>query len=92
MDLKNRINSFTELGMCDPFNFDQDLIDAKAKVSKWKHNGLNVYKGVFLDMPKTIFLPKKSILKKIIRAVALFGKTEHRSLFFMRFGLLENHF
>jgi len=42
--------------------------------------------------PKTIFIPSKAIQRRIIKACIVFGKLEPKEAFFMRFGLLDNHF
>lgn len=69
MDRKGRLNSFEEIGLCDP---ELDRKEALKKVNKWQ-------KGLHFDVPvephlklkkniipKHRFMPKKSMLRKMI--------------------------
>jgi len=61
LDRKNRVMSFEELGMSDPFHPITGLIDAKIYVEHLNFNA-GVYMGAVLSEimpPKTIFIPTR---------------------------------
>ena len=79
--------------MSDPFSPEKGLSEAKEIASKITSTG-SIYQGHNLSQihpPKVIFILTKKILRKMIKALVLFGGEESNDVFFMRFGLLENN-
>ena len=94
LDHVNNITDFISLGMCDPFNPEKGLSEAKEYIDNLTFHH-NIYEGKILSdtkPPKTIFIPTKELKRRIIKACIYFGQSEPKEAFFMRFGLLDNHF
>ena len=105
MDMQNKIESFEDTGMVDPFRFDESLEEVKQIVEEQDFS-TDVYPQqimgplrreikekpdlVIFDHPKLIFVPSQEIIRTMIRALVEWGNKEPENIFLLRFGLLEN--
>ena len=94
MDFTNKINSFSCIGMADPFDTQASMSEAYEHIKK-----LDFFSQVYPEsltrvtgekMPKCIWLPYREMCEKIIKAVALYGNKENYEAFLLRFGLLDD--
>jgi hypothetical protein len=102
MDHKNKIETFQSLGMCDPFDPIESIEEAISEmktVDFYTHVYAESILSELLEAtryhrnikpPKCVFLMEKELIVKIIRAVALYGNTDTKEAFLLRFGLLED--
>ena len=93
MDRINKVESFEEMAMSDPFAPEKGLSLAKDTVANLVHN-VSIYQGHIqteLAPPKVIFLLTRELFRKMIKATIIYGGAESSEAFFMRFGLLENN-
>ena len=102
LDFRNKIETFHSIGMCDPFETKTSIKKAiqemktadfysqvypdsvVGRLMESTRNGKNI------KPPKCVFLIKNELLVKIVRAVALYGQTDTKEAFLLRFGLLED--
>ena len=102
MDQVNRIETLEEICMADPFQPNKGMVKAKEVVDNYDYF-TEVYSKSFIasiieavktkegiQSPRTIFVPTKEVLRKMIRAVIKFGDCKDRARFFLRFGVVEN--
>ena len=100
LDRKNKIFSFEELGLFDPFE-DNSVSKALQEVNQMKFSKeiypdyimgpliRAVHQKNSIQHPKCIFVPDRQVCRKIIKALIRFGDTESSTEFFLRFGLVE---
>ena len=100
MDFKNKITSFKQLGMFDPIIPDiKGAIDYVNMYSFQKPVYPEAVIGELVQAtvekrnikpPKCIFVPEKSMVRRMVQAVAKNGAKENYEAFFLKFGLLDD--
>lgn len=101
LDNQNKVNSFEEIGMLNPFHTKKSAIEATmlVKTFDWQ---TEIYPDQVIRQlleavrtqdkvkpPKTIFIPTKSLCQTMIRALVEFGEKEPLKKLLVRFGLEE---
>lgn len=100
LDFKNKVNSFLEVNMLDPFAPDVKPVMTQVKNYSFM---TQVYPdsvvGELLEAtkhklnikpPRCVFVPHDDLVRTMIEAVALYGHTKNYESFFLRFGLLDD--
>ena len=104
IDKTNKVSTFEEIGLCDPFNTESAH---KKGIFKYKKYNMttNIYpkqimgplvKAIKEDKltdvkpPKCVFMPSADLIKQIIRGLLAFGTKESDKQVFLRFGIIEN--
>ena len=91
LDRVNKVETFTEMGMSDPFRPEKTLSEAKSYIEGMTL--LSIKENCnYNRTPKTVFIPSRKILRIMIRALIMLGNEEKKNDLFMKFGLLDNHF
>lgn len=100
MEQKHKISSLTDVAMVDPFKKSslKKAINTVKNIDFFTEvYSEDIMEEVLDEMrksdtirpPKTVFVPDKALLRRIMRAMIMFGKEDHSKVLF-RFGLKEN--
>jgi len=104
MDQENRIETFEEIMMADPIDSKKSLNETINTIRTYDFYS-EVYPSTIMqpiiddfenrgsiNPPKTVFLPSRSLWRKMIRALVKFGPQDQTnpSKFLLRFALVEN--
>ena len=95
MDFANKITSFEEVLMIDPFK-KKSHREARSIASSYSFetsiypkSATNFEPSSAVKVPKVIFFPDKKVMRTMIRANLKFGKRDKLEEFLLRFGVLE---
>jgi hypothetical protein len=100
MDLTNTIGTFEEVGMASPFSTKKSFANAISHVKTFDfYTGVYgevpdevkkaISNGEYIKPPKTRFVPSRTLLRKMMRAVVKYGDQGCERIFLLRFGLVE---
>jgi hypothetical protein len=102
MDRANNISNFYELGMTDPFKTKKTIADAISEIKTFDFYTevypQSVMKSILealknnekVQAPKCIFVPDKSMIMQMQKALYKFGPKDSEDIFLLRFGLFRN--
>ena len=101
MDRMNTIDSFEEVGMCNPFRTKKSLEKAKNSINELEFDTEVYPKAIFeaittaivmkeekINPPKCIFVPDTKMIRIMIKALLTYGKNDQEDVFLLRFGIL----
>ena len=97
MDFVNKVQSFEEVQMINPFKEDS-ISQMKANLQSWIYSKLvyprRCYKftndETMIVPPRMIFIPSKSVIRTMVKANLMYGETDTLEQFLLRFGLLDS--
>ena len=87
--------------MADPFANKKSFVDALSHVKTFSfytevYDQISeevteaIQRGENIKPPKTRFVPSRTLIRKMMRAVAKFGNSDDPANFLLRFGLVES--
>jgi hypothetical protein len=100
MDTTNTVDTFEEVGMANPWSTKKSFLDALSHVKTFDfYTGVYgevpeefkqaISNGEHIKPPKTRFVPSRTLIRKMMRAVVKYGDQGCQRTFLLRFGLPE---
>ena len=101
LNLNDKVTSFEDMGMTDPYKSKDSIKNAILHVKTYDFLSeiyphqtmrlivLSLKSNEPVKPPGVIFLPAQDLCRKMMRALAEFGKKEDKKKLLLRFGLEE---
>jgi len=99
MDREHTVNSFEEVGMCNPFKTKKSEKESRQIINTFDFYSEVYPKFIFgaimealanndkVKPPKCVFVPSKKLLRSIIKALIKYWKDDEETIL-LRFGLI----